>query len=138
MSFIYVPFSYVMKFCVWISQNSYFFGLFFFALAFEIILLPLAIKQKKSQIATARVRPKEYAIRKKYAGRTDRVTQQKMQQEIMELQQKENVSPLGGCMPLIVQLHGAGERGNDNHYRTSKRVRTRSSIHKTWLKTWSF
>ncbi|MBR6552995.1 MAG: membrane protein insertase YidC [Clostridia bacterium] len=104
MSFIYVPFSYVMKFCVWISQNSYFFGLFFFALAFEIILLPLAIKQKKSQIAMARVRPKEYAIRKKYAGRTDRVTQQKMQMELNEMHQQEGVNPLSGCLPLLIML----------------------------------
>ena len=104
MSLIYVPFSYVMKFCVWISQNSYFFGLFFFALAFEIILLPLAIKQKKSQIAMARVRPKEYAIRKKYAGRTDRVTQQKMQMELNEMHQQEGVNPLAGCLPMLILL----------------------------------
>ncbi len=104
MDFIYVPFSYVMKACVWISQNSYFFGLFFFALAFEIILLPLAIKQQKSQIAMARVRPKEYAIRKKYAGRNDRATQQKMQLELNEMHQQEGVSPLSGCLPLLIML----------------------------------
>ena len=104
MSFIYVPFSYVMKACVWISQNSYFFGLFFFALAFELILLPLAIKQQKSQIAMAKIRPKDYAIRKKYAGRTDRVTQQKMQMEINEMHQQEGVSPFSGCLPLLIQL----------------------------------
>ena len=104
MSLIYLPFSYVMKACVWISQNSYLFGLFFFALAFEIILLPLAFKQQKSQIAMAKVRPKEMAIRKKYAGRTDRVTQQKMQMEINEMHQQEGYSPLSGCLPLLIQL----------------------------------
>lgn len=104
MDFLYVPFSYVMKACVWISQNSYFFGLFFFALAFEIILLPLAIKQQKSQIAMAKIRPKDYAIRKKYAGRTDRVTQQKMQMEINEMHQQEGVSPFSGCLPLLITL----------------------------------
>ena len=104
MSFIYLPFSYVMKACVWISQNSYLFGLFFFALAFELILLPLAIKQQKSQIAMAKIRPKEMAIRKKYAGRTDRVTQQKMQMEISEMQQQEGYNPLSGCLPLLIQL----------------------------------
>ncbi len=104
MSLIYLPFSYVMKACVWISMNSYLFGLFFFALAFELILLPLAIKQQKSQIAMAKIRPKEMAIRKKYAGRTDRVTQQKMQMEISEMHQQEGYNPLSGCLPLLIQL----------------------------------
>ena len=104
MSLIYLPFSYVMKACVWISMNSYLFGLFFFALAFELILLPLAIKQQKSQIAMAKIRPKEMAIRKKYAGRTDRVTQQKMQMEINEMHQQEGYNPLSGCLPLLIQL----------------------------------
>ena len=75
--FIYVPFSYVMKGCLWIAGNNYFFALFFFALAFQILLFPLAIKQQKAQVNQAKIKPKEQAIRKKYAGRTDRVTQQK-------------------------------------------------------------
>lgn len=104
MSFIYLPFSYIMKACVWISQNSYLFGLFFFALIFELLLFPLAIKQQKSQISMAKIRPKEMAIREKYAGRTDRVTQQKMQMEIQEMHQQEGYSPLSGCLPLLIQL----------------------------------
>ena len=66
MSFIYVPFSYLMKLCLAISGNHYIFALFFFALLMEIVLLPLAIKQQKNQIKMAEVRPKEMAIREKY------------------------------------------------------------------------
>ncbi|MBR4467379.1 MAG: membrane protein insertase YidC [Clostridia bacterium] len=102
--FIYVPFSYVMKGCLWIAGNNYFFALFFFALAFQILLFPLAIKQQKSQVKQAKIKPKEQAIRKKYAGRTDRVTQQKMNQEIQEMYQREGFSPLSGCLPLLIQL----------------------------------
>lgn len=104
MSIIYVPFSYIMRFCVWIAQNSYLFGLFFFALVFQIILFPFAIKQQKSSISRARIQPKEMAIRERYAGRTDRVTQQKMQQEIQEMYQREGYSPFSGCLPLLIQL----------------------------------
>lgn len=104
MSLIYIPFSYIMKACVFISGNSYLFGLFFFALAFELILFPLAIKQQKSSIAMAKIRPKEKAIMDKYAGRTDRVTQQKMQQELQEMRQQEGYNPLSGCLPLLIQL----------------------------------
>lgn len=104
MSIIYLPFSYIMKFCVWIAQNSYLFGLFFFALVFQLVLFPLAIKQQKSQIARAKIQPKEIAIRERYAGRTDRVTQQKMQQEIQEMYQREGFSPFSGCLPMLIQL----------------------------------
>lgn len=104
MSIIYVPFSYIMRFCVWLAQNSYLFGLLFFALVFQIILFPFAIKQQKSSISRAKIQPKEMAIRERYAGRTDRVTQQKMQQEIQEMYQREGYSPFSGCLPLLIQL----------------------------------
>ena len=84
--------------------GSYALTLLLFTIVIKLVFLPLGIKQQKNQIKMASIRPKEEVIRKKYAGRTDRATQQKMQQEIMELQQKENVSPFGGCMPLVVQL----------------------------------
>ena len=104
MSFLYIPFSYVMKGCLWIAQNNYVFALFFYALAFQLILLPLAIKSHKAQVKSARLRPKEMAIKKKYQGRTDRATQQKMQAEIQEMYQQEGHSPLAGCLPLLIQL----------------------------------
>ena len=44
------------------------------------------------------------AIRKKYAGRDDQPTQQKMTQEIQELYQKEGYNPLSGCLPLLIQF----------------------------------
>jgi YidC/Oxa1 family membrane protein insertase len=44
------------------------------------------------------------AIRNKYKGRNDQKTMQKMQQELMELQQKNGYSPLSGCLPMLVQM----------------------------------
>ena len=44
------------------------------------------------------------AIRKKYAGRNDQATQQKVNTEIQELYQRENFNPMGGCLPLLVQF----------------------------------
>ncbi|MBQ6614007.1 MAG: YidC/Oxa1 family membrane protein insertase [Clostridia bacterium] len=100
---INIPFAYIMRLFDSFTGN-YALTLLLFTLVIKLVFLPLGIKQQKNQIKMAAIRPKEEVIRKKYAGRTDRATQQKMQQEIMELQQKENVSPFGGCMPLIVQL----------------------------------
>ncbi len=84
--------------------GSYAIALLFYALIFKILLLPFAIKQQKNQIAMAKLTPKIQLIRAKYRGRNDRVTQQKMQQEIMELQQKEGYSPFSGCLPMLIQL----------------------------------
>ena len=70
----------------------------------EIVMIPFAIKQQKNSIKQAKLRPKEMAIRKKYAGRNDQATQQKVTQEIQELYQKENYSPFSGCLPLLIQL----------------------------------
>ena len=104
MNFIYVPFSYLMKGCLAIAGNSYLIALLFFALAMEIILLPLAIKQQKSQIMMAKIRPKEMAIREKYKGRNDRTTQQKMTMEIQEMYQQNGYNQFSGCLPLLIQL----------------------------------
>ncbi len=98
------PFGHVMRFFNWICGGHYALALILFALAVKLLLLPLGIKQQKTQIKMAALRPKMALIEKKYAGRYDRVTQQKKQQEIMELQRKEGVSPFAGCLPLLIQL----------------------------------
>ncbi len=101
---IAIPFSYIMQFCYWIAFDNYFLALVYFTLIIEIVLLPFAIKQQKNSIKAAKLRPKEMAIRKKYAGRNDQPTQQKMMTEIQEMQQKEGYSPFSGCLQLLIQL----------------------------------
>ena len=88
----------------YIMGNSYALALVLYALVFKLIFLPFAIKQQKNQIKMANLTPKIELIKAKYRGRNDRVTQQKMQQEIMELQQREGASMLGGCLPLLIQF----------------------------------
>ena len=97
------PFAFLMRIFNQLT-GSYAVALLLFALVVKVVMLPLSIKQQKTQIRTAKLRPKMAAIEKKYAGRTDRKTMEKKQQEIMELQQKEGVSPFGGCLPLLIQL----------------------------------
>lgn len=84
--------------------GQYLVALLVFAIIIELAMLPIAIKQQKNTIGSAKLRPMIAKIEKKYAGRYDRVTQQKKQQEIMELQQKSGFSPMSGCLPLIIQL----------------------------------
>lgn len=90
----------------WINTISpnYVVTLILFAIFMKIVLFPLGIKQQKNSIKQAKLRPYETIIRKKYAGRNDRISQQKMQQEIMDLYQRENFNPAGGCLPMLIQL----------------------------------
>lgn len=100
---INIPFGYVMRFCYELTHN-YALALLLFALAMQIILLPLGIKQQKNMVKQASLRPREMAIRKKYAGRDDAVTKQKLNDEILKLYQEENFNPAGGCLPLLIQM----------------------------------
>ena len=95
---------YVLMGCNYLMGNQYILALFLFAIIIEIVLLPFGIKQQKTSIKQAKLRPKEMAIRKKYAGRDDQPTKQKMTQEIQELYQKEGYNPMGGCLPMLVQF----------------------------------
>lgn len=91
----------------WITNlfgGFYIIGICIFAIVIELLMMPLTIKQHKSSIKQAKLRPKEMAIRKKYAGRDDQATRQKMAAEMQELYQRENVSAASGCLPLIIQL----------------------------------
>ena len=84
--------------------GNYLIGICIFAIVIEILMLPLSFKQQKNSIKQATLRPKEMAIRRKYAGRNDQPTQQKIQAEIQELYQRENYNPMGGCLPMLIQL----------------------------------
>lgn len=103
MGFLETLFGYVMRGCYWLTHN-YVVSLLLFALVFQLVLFPLGWKQQKNMVKQAMLRPQEMAIRKKYAGRNDQKTMQRMQNELMELQQKNGYSPLAGCLPMLVQM----------------------------------
>ena len=93
-------------FLAWLDSltGNYMLVLLIFAFLLEILFLPFGILQQKNSIKQAKLRPKEMAIRKKYAGRNDRVTQQKVATEIQELYKSEGYNQLAGCLPMLLQL----------------------------------
>lgn len=97
-------FGMILSFFSDITGGFYLFGLFIFAVLVKLILVPFAVKQQKTSIKQAKMRPKEMAIRKKYKGRNDQKTQQKMQNEVMDLYQREGYNPMGGCLPVLIQM----------------------------------
>jgi YidC/Oxa1 family membrane protein insertase len=70
-----------------------------------VALLPLRISSMKSALKMQKVQPQMNAIKekyKKYGMRDPR--KQEMNKEIAALMQKEGVSPVGGCLPMLIQL----------------------------------
>lgn len=103
MSFLNKPIGWIINLCYDLIPN-YAIALLIFTVVMKLILFPFGIKQQKNMLRQAKLRPKEMAIRNRYAGRTDKATQQKMQQEVMKLYQDENYNPASGCLPMIIQL----------------------------------
>ena len=100
---LYIPMGFLLRLAYSLT-NNYLAAIFLFTLVFELILAPLSIKQQKNSIKQALLAPKAAAIRKKYAGRSDQATQQKMQNELMDMYQAENFNPMGGCGTLLIQF----------------------------------
>ena len=105
---IRVPIAFILRichdFCNLIGVGNYLFALLLFAIIMQVVLLPFGIKQQKNSIRQAKLAPKVAAIRSKYKGRTDKATQQKIQQETMDLYQKEHFNPMSGCLPMLFQF----------------------------------
>ena len=95
---------YILKWCNNLVGNQYLLALLLFAVIVEIALLPLGISQQRKSRKQAKLRPKEMAIRKKYNGRDDQQSKQKMSLEIQEMYQKEGFNPMSGCLPMLIQL----------------------------------
>ncbi len=103
MRIISKPLGWIITQCYNLTGN-YVLALILFSFVLQILLLPFAIKQQKNSIKQASLDPKVKAIRKKYAGRNDQETQQKLNNEVMDLYKKENFNPMGGCLPLLIQM----------------------------------
>ena len=90
------PFGKLMWLC-WLVLKNYGIALFVFTLLIKLILLPSSIKQQKSMARTAKVNPELERIRKKYAN-----NKEKLNEATMELYNRENINPMGSCLPMVL------------------------------------
>ncbi|MDW5375932.1 membrane protein insertase YidC [Halomonas sp. HP20-15] len=65
----------------------------------KIVLFPLSATAYKSMAKMRKLGPEMQRIKEQYGS--DR---QKMSQEMMKFYQKEKINPLGGCLPIIIQM----------------------------------
>ncbi|TCT12244.1 YidC/Oxa1 family membrane protein insertase [Natranaerovirga pectinivora] len=75
-----------------------------FTIITRLLLLPLAIKQQKTMMVTQKMQPELKKIQDKYRNKKDAESQKKMQQELTEVYQKYNASPLAGCLTTLLQI----------------------------------
>jgi len=64
-----------------------------------LIVYPLTLKQMRSMKEMQELQPKVEALRKNYKDNP-----QRQNKEIMELYRQHKVNPMGGCLPMILQI----------------------------------
>jgi len=92
----------------WLNDNfvhNYGWSIVLITIAINVVLLPLRVKSMKSQRKMQALQPKLAAINAKYKGLSMRDPKKAEQnQEVMDFYKKEGVNPMGGCLPMVVQL----------------------------------
>ena len=67
-------------------------------------LIPLFVKQIKSQRNMMLVQPELHKLQKKYKGKNDRDSREKFAKEQMDLYKRTGSNPLSSCLPILVQI----------------------------------
>jgi len=92
----------------WLNDNfihNYGWSIVLVTILINLALLPMRFTSLKSQRKMQGLQPQIAAINAKYKGislRDPRKAEQN--QEVMELYKKHGVNPMGGCLPMLVQL----------------------------------
>lgn len=95
---ISVPILYVLKFFYGVVHN-YGVAIILLTILIKLLLHPINVKSLKSMKAMQQLQPKLKELQKKYKG-----DKQKIQQETMQLFRAHKVNPMGGCLPMVLQL----------------------------------
>ena len=87
----------------WLHTGIANFGLIILlmTIAIKIVVLPFAYKSYSSSAKMAALKPFMEKINAKYPKQEDAM---KKQQETMALYRKAGVSPMGGCLPMLLQM----------------------------------
>jgi YidC/Oxa1 family membrane protein insertase len=67
-------------------------------------LIPIFVKQIKSQRKMLEVAPQLKKIQDKYKGKKDQFSREAMSRETMELYKRTGTNPLSSCLPLLLQM----------------------------------
>ena len=110
----YAPIGWLMRVCYDLVPN-YAVALLIFAFIIKIVMIPLGVKQQKNSIKQSKMYPYEKALAKKHQiakipknpqlqSEAEKVRYQKYNAEKGEIYERIGFNPLGGCLPLLIQL----------------------------------
>jgi YidC/Oxa1 family membrane protein insertase len=68
------------------------------------LLIPVTVKQIKSQRRMMDLAPEMKKIQAKYKGKKDQFSREAMSRETMALYKKHGTNPLASCLPMIIQM----------------------------------
>ena len=92
----------------WIHDNvvrNYGWSIVLLTIFINMLLFPLKLKSLRSMMKMQRLQPQIKAIQEKYKQYKFNDPRKKdMQSETMALYKKNGVNPLGGCLPMLLQL----------------------------------
>jgi YidC/Oxa1 family membrane protein insertase len=98
-------FTVLAKPCVWLMNRlysvipNYGIAIIILTILIKIVLWPLGSKSYKSMSEMKKIQPLMKEIREKYKN-----DKKKMNEEVMSLYRTYKINPLGGCLPMVVQL----------------------------------
>ncbi len=78
---------------------SYALAIIMISVLIKLLLYPLMQKQMKSTMNMQEVQPKIQYLQKKYKNNPE-----KMNEEVMKLYKEYDISPMAGCLPLLIQM----------------------------------
>lgn len=80
-------------------NSNYFLSIILFTILTKIILFPLTLIQMKSMEKMNSIGPEDQRIREKYKN-----DKNKQAEEITKLYSENKINPMGGCLPLLIQI----------------------------------
>jgi len=95
----------ISKFVLWSFINlykiipNYGFVLIIFSILIKVVLSPLTIKSNQSMKEMHKIQPLMTELKEKYKD-----DPQKMNQATMKLYKEHGVNPMGGCLPVLLQM----------------------------------
>jgi YidC/Oxa1 family membrane protein insertase len=96
---IYLPLFNLLVLAYRIIFSDFALAIIVFTVAIRTVLAPLFAAQIRQQKEMQRMQPLIREVQRKHKGNA-----QKIQQEQMALYREHGVNPLGGCLPLLVQM----------------------------------
>ena len=79
--------------------NNWGISIILLTLCIKLVFFPLSAKSYKSMARLKAVAPQMQKIKERYGE-----NKQEMQKAVMELYRKEKINPLGGCLPILIQI----------------------------------